>query len=157
MPPGHRHEEGCCEEGPGERVDAAVLRMKAKALRITSPRLTMLKILAVAKQPLSAEQVHTKGDGALDLVTIYRSLEAMDEAGIVQRHPLERGRSRYALISPGHHHHHVICRRCARIERLPGCDASRIEVAAHARGFSELTHVLEIYGICPTCSAASHV
>jgi Fe2+ or Zn2+ uptake regulation protein len=117
----------------------------------------MLRVLAAAKHPLSAEQVHeAAGDDKLDLVTIYRSLGAMDDAGIVQRHPLERGRSLYALVTPGHHHHHVICRRCGRIERLPGCDSSRLEAAAKAKGFGELTHVMEVYGICPGCAASSH-
>ena len=155
---GHRHEEGCCGEDASVRIESAVSRMKEKSLRVTSPRLAMLKILAQAKHPLSAEQVHAAADGELDLVTVYRSLGALDEAGIVQRHPLERGRSLYALVSQGHHHHHVICRRCGRIERLPGCDVGRIESAARARGFADLTHVMEIYGVCPTCaSSASHV
>jgi Fe2+ or Zn2+ uptake regulation protein len=118
----------------------------------------MLKVLAVAKHPLSAEQVHeAAGDDKLDLVTVYRSLGAMDDAGIVQRHPLERGRSLYALVSPGHHHHHVICRRCGRIDRLPGCDTSRLEAAARTKGYAELTHIMEIYGICPACTQSSHV
>jgi Fe2+ or Zn2+ uptake regulation protein len=157
MSQGHRHEEGCCGEGSDGRIEAAVLRMKEKAMRVTSPRLTMLKVLAAAKHPLSAEQVHeAAGDDKLDLVTIYRSLGAMDDAGIVQRHPLERGRSLYALVSPGHHHHHVICRRCGRIDRLPGCDTSRLEAAARTKGYAELTHIMEIYGICPACTQSSH-
>ncbi len=158
MSQGHRHEEGCCGEGSDDRIEAAVLRMKEKAMRVTSPRLVMLKILAVAKHPLSAEQVHeAAGDDKLDLVTVYRSLGAMVDAGIVQRHPLERGRSLYALVSPGHHHHHVICRRCGRIDRLPGCDTSRLEAAARTKGYAELTHIMEIYGICPACTQSSHV
>jgi Fur family ferric uptake transcriptional regulator len=157
MSQGHRHEEGCCGEGSDVRIEAAVLRMKEKAMRVTSPRLAMLKVLAAAKHPLSAEQVHeAAGDDKLDLVTIYRSLGAMDDAGIVQRHPLERGRSLYALVTPGHHHHHVICRRCGRIDRLPGCDTSRLEAAARTKGYAELTHIMEIYGICPACTQSSH-
>jgi Fur family transcriptional regulator, ferric uptake regulator len=157
MSQGHRHEEGCCGQGSDNRIEAAVLRMKEKAMRVTSPRLAMLKVLAAAKHPLSAEQVHeAAGDDKLDLVTIYRSLGAMDDAGIVQRHPLERGRSLYALVSPGHHHHHVICRRCGRIDRLPGCDTSRLEAAARTKGYAELTHIMEIYGICPACTQSSH-
>jgi Fur family transcriptional regulator, ferric uptake regulator len=157
MSQGHRHEEGCCGEGSGDRIEAAVLRMKEKAMRVTSPRLLMLKVLAAAKHPLSAEQIQVSaGDDKLDLVTVYRSLGAMDDAGIVQRHPLERGRSLYALVTPGHHHHHVICRRCGRIERLPGCDTSRLEAAARTKGYAELTHIMEIYGICPACTQSSH-
>ncbi len=126
-------------------------------MRVTTPRLRILKVLAAAKRPLCAEQIHVSaGDDQLDLVTVYRSLGAMDVAGIVQRHPLERGRSLYALVSPGHHHHHVICRRCGRIDRLPGCDTSRLEAAARAKGFGNLTHVMEIYGVCPACARPSH-
>ena len=157
MSQGHRHEEGCCGEGSDDRIEAAVLRMKEKAMRITSPRLVMLKVLAAAKHPLSAEQIHeAAGDDKLDLVTVYRSLGAMDDAGIVQRHPLERGRSLYALVTPGHHHHPVICRRCGQIDRLPGCDTSRLEAAARAKGYADLTHIMEIYGICPACTQSSH-
>jgi len=156
MSPGHRHDKDCCLASSSDRVEAARLRMREKALRITSPRLTMLRILAAAKQPLSAEQIHeAAGDDKLDLVTVYRSLVAMDGAGVVQRHPLERGRNLYALVTPGHHHHHVMCRRCGRIERLPGCDSTRLEATAKAKGFVELTHVMEFYGICPGCIASS--
>jgi len=131
--------------------------MKEKSLRITSPRLAMLQILAEASNPLSAEEIYEQaGDGTLDLVTVYRNLESLDNAGIVQRHPLERGRSLYALTTPGHHHHHVICRHCGKIERLPSCDTSRLEAAARSQGFSNLTHVMEIYGVCPLCSQKSH-
>jgi Fe2+ or Zn2+ uptake regulation protein len=157
MSHGHRHEEGCCGEGSGDRIEAALVRMKAKSLRVTSPRLAMLRVLAGARRPLSAEEIRdAAGDDKLDLVTVYRSLGAMDDAGIVQRHPLERGRSLYALAAPGHHHHHVICRRCGRIDRLPGCDTSRIEASARAKGYAELTHVMEVYGICPACARPSH-
>ena len=119
---------------------------------------TMLRVLGEARRPLSAEEIHTlAGDGMLDLVTVYRSLGALEEAGIVQRHPLERGRSLYALIGSSHHHHHVICRRCGRIDRLPGCDTARLEAAARACGYAELTHIMEIYGVCPACALPSHV
>ena len=156
MPHRHRHDDGCCGEPSPDRIGNALLKMKEKGMRITGPRKAMIEALASATRPLSVEEIHAKaGDGALDLVTIYRSLSALDEAGIVQRHPLERGRSLYALVAPNHHHHHVICRRCGRIERLPGCDNARIESAAKSKGYSDLTHIMEIYGICPQCSAQS--
>jgi len=157
MPHGHRHDEGCCGQGAPGRADVALRRMKEKSLRVTAPRQALLRVLDEARRPLSAEEIHTlAGDGTLDLVTVYRSLGALEEAGIVQRHPLERGRSLYALPAPGHHHHHVICRRCGRLDRLPGCDTGAVEAAARAKGYGDLTHVLEIYGVCPACAAASH-
>ena len=152
MSHGHDHEDGCCGDA-SRRVDAALTRMKERSLRVTAPRMSILRVLAESADPLSAEDVHRQaGHGALDLVTAYRSLVALEEAGVVQRHPMERGKTLYALAT-GHHHHHVVCRKCGLIERLPGCDISRIESAAKAKGYSDLTHVMEIYGVCPACSA----
>ena len=82
MAQGHRHDDQCCGGSPLPRVEAAVLRMKERSLRVTTPRLAMLNILAEATRPMSAEEIHAAaGDGTLDLVTVYRSLGALDEAG----------------------------------------------------------------------------
>ena len=106
--------------------------MKSKSLRITNPRLAMLRVLSECKNPINAEEIHQlAGDGTLDLVTVYRNLDSLEEAGVVQRHPIERGKNLYALVSPDHHHHHVICRRCGLIEKLPGCDTIKLEIAAN--------------------------
>jgi Fe2+ or Zn2+ uptake regulation protein len=35
---------------------------------------------------------------------------------------------------------------------LSSCDTTAIEAAAKNRGYTQLTHVLEIYGLCPTCT-----
>ena len=69
---------------------------------------------------------------------------------------VKKGDKVYALPAAGHHHHHVICRRCGRIDRLPGCDTGAVEAAARAKGYGDLTHVLEIYGVCPACASPSH-
>ena len=75
----HGHEDGCCGDA-SRRVDAAVTRMKEKSLRVTAPRMSILRVLAESADPLSAEDVHRlAGHGALDLVTAYRSLGALEE------------------------------------------------------------------------------
>ena len=43
-------------------------------------------------------------------------------------------------------------RACGSIERLGECDAAAIEAAARNRGYTQLSHVLEIHGLCPRCS-----
>jgi Fe2+ or Zn2+ uptake regulation protein len=122
---------------------------------VTEARKSLVRILASAKLPISVEEIHRRiGQEKADRVTLYRSLEAFETAGVVQRHPLEKGRALYALTVSGHHHHHVVCRRCGAIERLADCDASAVEASARARGFSDLSHVLEIQGVCPRCSHA---
>lgn len=155
MTSAHQHGPGddCCGGGGAERVQRALEQMRRAKLRVTEARRAMLRALSVAKVPLSADEIHRKaGSGRADRVTVYRSLEAFEAAGIVQRHPLEKGRSLYALTAAGHHHHHLVCRGCGAIERLAECDALALEAAAHARGYTRLSHVLEIHGLCPRCS-----
>ncbi len=149
---GHRHGEDCCGGGSADRVELAVGRLKAAGLRITEARRALLRALAQSKVPLAVEELHRRvGAGRADRVTLYRSLEAFEAVGIVRRHPLEKGRTLYALGAEGHHHHHLICKACGAIERLPTCDAEAIEAAARARGYTALSHVLEVTGTCPNC------
>ena len=149
----HQHAGDCCGGGSAERVDHALGQLRERGLRTTDARRSMIRALAAARVPLSADDIHRRiGAEKADRVTVYRSLEAFEQAGIVQRHPLEKGRSLYALTAPGHHHHHLVCRGCGAIERLGGCDAAAIEAAAAARGYTRLSHVLEIHGLCPKCS-----
>ena len=149
----HDPTEDCCGGGPTNRLEAALAQVRAGGLRLTEARRAMLRALAGSKFPLPVEEIHRRsGRGKADRVTVYRSLEAFERAGIVRRHPLEKGRSLFALASPGHHHHHLVCRRCGAIERLPTCDAAGVEAEARARGFIDLTHVLEIHGTCPRCA-----
>lgn len=113
----------------------------------------MLRVLAKERRPLSAEELHRAvGNRTADLVTIYRSLEAFEKAGVAQRHVWESGKSCYELSPHAHHHHHVICRECGHVDVLSGCEAGRLEQSARKLGYTALTHVLEVYGVCKTCA-----
>lgn len=150
---GHAHGQDCCGGDAAARVDQALARLRAGGLRVTEARRALLRALALSRVPLPVDEIHRRsGRGKADRVTIYRSLEAFERAGIVRRHPLEKGRSLYALETPGHHHHHLVCRSCGAIERLEACDAGAVEAGARARGYTRLSHVLEVHGICPRCA-----
>ncbi|MDR2380062.1 MAG: transcriptional repressor [Bifidobacteriaceae bacterium] len=52
------------------------------------------------------------------------------------------------------HHHHVVCRACGRSEPVSGPDFEAwADQVAQAAGFTEVTHALEIAGLCPACHA----
>jgi Fe2+ or Zn2+ uptake regulation protein len=147
---------GC---GHGSYEDA-LERLRATALRVTAPRKAMLRVLAAASGPVSIEALHSGLEaGVADLVTVYRSILAFEEIGLVQRHPLESGKNLYCL-SDGrgrHHHHHVICRECGRMDVVEGCGAEKFEEEARRLGYAQISHVFEIYGVCGDCSARAEV
>ena len=134
------------------RFDAAIDSLKKERLRITEPRKALLQLLDGAPKPLSAEELHEAlGAEDFDLVTIYRNLDAFENAGIVNRIPTESGKSLYELNAEQHHYHHIICRKCHRTEKLDTCEIEKLEKLASDLGYSDVTHVLELYGVCETC------
>jgi Fur family ferric uptake transcriptional regulator len=125
--------------------------LRAAGLRITRPRRLLLRQLTEAEQPLSAEDLHRASGERQDLVTIYRNLEAFDRAGILHRSHTEQGKSLFQLNEQNQHYHLVICRSCQRAERISACGLGPLEAMAVDMGFREITHHLELFGICADC------
>lgn len=137
---------------PENPFDSAISSLKKERYRITEPRKALLRLLIESEKPLSAEELHAKlGPATYDLVTVYRNLETFEGARIVTRIPTESGKSLYELNAVEHHHHHIICRKCHRAERLDHCEIEKLEALAKNLGFTEVTHVLELYGVCDDC------
>lgn len=142
----------CHDDASGADYCMALTRLRESALRITRPRKAMLRVLVSTPAPLSVEALHLAiGSGVADLATVYRSIEAFEKTGVVQRHPLENGKSLYDLARHGHHHH-VICRKCGRTDDIEGCAARPFENTARKLGYQAVSHVFEIYGVCDRCA-----
>lgn len=137
-----------------QRFEDAIAALKRKSCRITEPRKALLQVLIESRKPLSAEEAHIAlGSESYDLVTVYRNLETFDSAGIATRIPTEAGKSLFELHLGGHehHHHHIICRKCHKAECLDHCEVSKLEAIADKLGYTEVSHILELYGVCSDC------
>lgn len=137
-----------------DKFDAAISALKNESCRITAPRKALLRLLIDSPKPLSAEEAHAAlGSENYDLVTVYRNLETFESAGIATRIPTEAGKSLFELNLGGHdhHHHHIICRKCHKAECLDHCEVAKLEAIACKLGYTEVTHVLELYGVCSDC------
>ncbi|WOO39906.1 Fur family transcriptional regulator [Rubellicoccus peritrichatus] len=125
-------------------------------LRMTRKRERLLGALVAIDRPVSAAELRDKADlPESDLVTVYRTLEAFEGIGIIQRIPLEDSGYLFELTEPDDHHHHFMCRECHRTERLDFCLAQELEAQAQKLGFTEVTHMMEVYGICEDCQPGS--
>ena len=50
------------------------------------------------------------------------------------------------------HHHHVVCRHCGRGTEVELPDLERwAETTATDLGYSDVTHTVEIFGVCAEC------
>ena len=136
-------------------IEAALQTLRDHGGRVTGPRRAILSLLAHEHGPFTAEEVHQRMEaGECDLVTVYRSLTAMEELNLVRRCDFGDGSYRYEFDTGEHHHHHIICRVCHGVETLEICVADGLERMARQMGYANVSHTLEIFAICPKCQAA---
>jgi Fur family ferric uptake transcriptional regulator len=79
----------------------------------------------------------------IGLTTVYRALQALADKGAVDVLRTDDGESVYRACATSAHHHHLVCRRCGRTEAV-----------GSEHGFTEITHTVEVFGTCSSCSAA---
>jgi Fur family ferric uptake transcriptional regulator len=129
-------------------------KLRKLGLKITMPRLKILKILEGAKRHLSAEDVHKKlllTDGDVGLATVYRVLTQFVEAGLIKRQNFENGFAVFEL-DEGPHHDHLVCVKCGRVDEfVDETIEERQKLAAKKAGYQMTAHNLIIYGICKKC------
>jgi len=115
----------------------------------------VLAALAEVDDFRSTQDLHDylrrRGD-AVGLTTVYRTLQALADAGEVDVIVREDGESVYRQCSNSHHHH-LVCRACGRTVEVEGPAVERwASRVAEEHGFSEVSHTLEIFGVCSSCS-----
>ena len=128
----------------------------ASPLRATRQRAAVSVALEAVDDFRSAQDLHAmlrQSGEAIGLTTVYRTLAAMTDAGEVDVLRTGDGEAVYRRCSSGHHHH-LVCRTCGRAVEVDGPAVERwaSRVAAE-NGFVEVTHTLEVFGVCSTCAA----
>lgn len=124
--------------------------------RRSRPRELVREELDSSDAFLTAQGVHdalrAKGE-RVGLSTVYRNLQLLADAGEVDVLRSEGGEALYrACGSP--HHHHLICRQCGLTVEVSGSAVERwAKKVAEENGFTETTHSIELFGLCPDCSA----
>lgn len=130
----------------------ALSRLKERGYKSTRPRRAILEILLNQHGPFSVEEIQSKLKIDCDTATIYRNISTFQELNIVSSCDFQDGVTRYEWSGPGHHHHHhIICRQCTGVEALEICFVKELETLVQSRGYQEVTHRLEFYGICQKC------
>jgi Fur family transcriptional regulator, ferric uptake regulator len=127
------------------------------AVRSTRQKAAIHAALDEAEEFLTAQELHDRlrhqGE-RVGLATVYRSLQALSDAGEVDQLRTDDGETAYRRCSRGHHHH-LVCRQCGRTVEVEGPAVEHwADKVALAHGFTEVSHTLEIFGLCSACSSA---
>ena len=126
-------------------------------LRQTRQRTAVKAALEGRDEFMSAQQLHDllrqRGD-TVGLTTVYRALQALADAGEVDILITDDGETGYRRCSP-EHHHHLVCRACGRTVEIAGPAVETwADAIAHEHGFTQISHTLELFGLCAQCSSA---
>jgi Fe2+ or Zn2+ uptake regulation protein len=141
-------------ETENERLlEEAIAMLKQSGHRVTQPRIAILKTLIHEKVPVKIEDIHHRvREHNCDLATVYRCIAAFEKIGIVRRCFFPDGSSLFEFIVGGDHHHHIICTACQKVETLDVCVVEGLERLVHNRGYRNVSHMLEFFGVCEECS-----
>ncbi len=128
--------------------------------RVTWQREAVREALGTSEGFVSAQSLHShlrESGSPIGLATVYRALAELaveGEADSLQ----QEGESLYRACTPGSHHHHLICRNCGLTVEIEAdaVEAWAASVAAD-HGFTQPSHVVDVFGLCANCRAASPV
>jgi Fe2+ or Zn2+ uptake regulation protein len=124
--------------------------------RVTAPRLEILSILKSSTKPLTISEIHSHiRKTKTDLATVYRTLNLFTELKIVTEIDFKDDFKRYELIFDRHHHHHIVCKECGRVENVEACVLGELEKMLARKGYTDVTHSLEFFGVCEKCRVNS--
>ena len=120
----------------------------------TQKRRLLLRLLALASRPMSAEELYTSMREQLSLnrSTVYRALALLTEKRLVQRTVGDDSVAYYSLPATHQHQHLLICSVCGQSVPVDGCPVEALSrKLAVDTGFQITGHRLELYGVCPQC------
>lgn len=134
----------------------ATSELKSSGLKATFPRLKILELFQKAQSEnaerhMTAEDIYrmlVAEDMDIGLATVYRVLTQFEQAGLLQRHHFESGKSIFEL-NEGSHHDHLVCLQCGRVEEFfdPEIEKRQNRIAEE-RGFAVRDHALYLYADC---------
>jgi Fe2+ or Zn2+ uptake regulation protein len=135
-------------------VATAVRRLQESSHRVTPGRLRVLHALAAAERGLTLQALQgllAVGGKPLDRMTLYRTLELLENQGLVHRLAFTGEYLRCQLGGSGCHHH-LVCRRCGLVQEVHCLGMAAVERAAAATNHFRIGyHLVEFVGLCPQC------
>lgn len=133
--------------------------LRAHGLRLTPQRTSILQVLREAGEHLDADglwQSARRLDPGLNLATVYRTLNALSQIGLIQKSFLGEGqkRSYYELVDKPEHYHFA-CLHCGKVLELVSEPMRQAQGELEQRfGLQILNAHVKFEGLCPDCLTA---
>lgn len=127
-------------------------QLKRAGIRITAPRRIILEAVLAYKRPFTAEDLLArvrKIDGLISHATVYRSLSAFEQSGVLFQTESADGKRRYQGGEPAKTRVYVLCRDCGQTFPLKDdCLDVRQRFLVRQEGFLAQEMTLRIHAEC---------
>lgn len=119
-------------------------------IRMTNYRKLILSLFEKSDEMLCADDVALLlKNTAIDLSTIYRTLEYFERHFILTRSTINQ--TTYYYLTKDEHFHYLICTNCKKRHKI-GCHIDRlVHETIAAKKFKVTHHDLTVYGLCKNC------
>lgn len=133
-----------------------VAEIRGQGFRLTPQRIMIVSAIENSDHHISADEIYTRvaeSYPAVNISTVYRTLELLKKLGLVTETDLGEGRVKYHPADKGHHHH-LVCQECGGMADM---DESLLDTLGDTllkqyRFKADLKH-LAILGRCAKCAA----
>jgi len=137
-----------------DQVERWLELLQQDGCRVTAPRRVIVELLVSSPRAMDALELYDlsrKIQPGIGLVTVYRTLEKLEQLNLIQRVHREDGCHMVMKAAVGHQHY-LICTTCGRTTLFKGDDLSQLfSSVAIETGYRVEDHWLQLFGTCPAC------
>jgi Fur family transcriptional regulator, peroxide stress response regulator len=138
-----------------DRLRELTERCRAEGMNLTPQRLAIYRALLEAKDHPTPEAIFDRvrpGMPTLSLATIYKTLEALAQLGLVAEMPAT-GQSR-RFDANMERHHHLVCDGCGSVSDYRDDALDAIPAPSPIPGFRAERVDIHVHGVCRDCARA---
>jgi len=129
--------------------------LKQCGLKMTKSRKSIIDTLIQSNHPMAAEQIYfelKKNKIEINLSTVYRTLEALENKGLVTKLNIMDNDRMFFEYNKFGHRHYLVCIGCKKIVTVKGCPLKSYEKTLEQEtNFTMVGHKLYLYGYCSDC------
>jgi len=137
-------------------ADTWLNQLQENGYRLTEARRAVIETVqtsARALTPIEVFDIARKKYRALGLVSVYRTLEKLEELQLVQRVHQPQGCQAFIAESTGHEHL-LLCQNCGKVTFFEGDDLDAlIKTISKKTGYIIREHWLQLFGLCQACQS----
>jgi Fur family transcriptional regulator, ferric uptake regulator len=135
-------------------ADKWLTQLQENGYRLTEARRAVVETIQKSTRALTPVEVFDmarKKYRGLGLVSVYRTLEKLEELNLVQRVHQPQGCQAFIAESSGHEHL-LLCQNCGQVTFFEGDDLdSLIKKISNKTGYLIREHWLQLFGLCQAC------